>query len=1393
MLTILLRNQDLKEATIPVQLYMSVSNLGETYMLTKSPNITPPIHLTMGETKALTGKDLDCIFNTNYLTFKGTEFKENTNILKIYARDMRTGKVVSNTASITLKSVVIGAPKLLAPDNGIVIETDNPFHLFRWQGDNGGSHKATAYNYFYSLEIWRQNNNDPNVEAQRNPDFFADYLKAEQYQMLFSSYPFEIGQKYCWRVRAYDPTERTTFINEGKSEVRSFTYKHLPVPVTGLTHKIKETTRVATATWNSAEGHTKYYIEYYNPQTKKTISNTTNEPKYTLSAAPEGDYKILFRVKAQCWNDDNRQSSWTPWDTIHYTPRPHVESEYECGHKFPKVEITNYSLKTDFEEGDIVSEANGSSNYEIINCTADADSTLRGQFYLVMDAWGGTKIACDFWDTKINTDNVIITTRYRNIEIPGFVVDPDEIQRYVKSLWLDANSVATSSKIRDTIVIDEKFDYLYIADNGTLYAVVVNPDGTTNETAVHTNKSTSQCLITDGQGDSLVISQKGQVMGIQEYRTTGGNRALLNEIHRKSDSLAQWQINFISAKEQQVYAFDQIGSGNHGIFDTEEYYPKSGNYDFRYKSVESGQTDRVIVDFGSYPQADSVIFKDKYGVKLKVVDGNILTFTGVNQADTNFIYAYRGDQKIGKLFLNTYQRKIYKVVLVSVNKAKIVNINNIDEAAKIVKESLDKVYNQCAVQFEISTDEFTLNDLTTFSHGGSGILTVYNDDQKRLLSAYEKEKKMQDKTYYLFFVNNVTDKKDSLGTSVSGYMPRGYNAGFIYDGGSEHTIAHELGHGIAGLEHVFENSSNSGKTKNLMDYSFEKDAEQLWHFQWDQIQDPSRVWMKWNKAESEGENVEKKKGFFVQLGDVYDDLKVGNRFGYDDYDTKDDTNDDNVSVDLNGTTYLGVCDNKSLDDVTFVRCRNKEIEIIHFDIDTKKSVKVDGANFGEVGEYLIYAMPTNVCYGDDWKDKSNRDKLIQKHHFGSIHIDVYKNQDIEQNIYYNSKDLTDANITEMKKIFSKNLKYLVAKPDFKFEPDDNIKLLTIDKNNNNKIEHIVNNENSIVNEYKNLKSLISGNRIVLLKGAEIYDCWEFDKIDVINNTIRIPNLPKNKLEELYENHKTQDKPLVLYNHNGKSKNVSFYITKVKEKTKETGNPLRISPIDPEHKDGIVVPDLLKDEILEKIEISPDNTVYFTLKESVYNSGEEKYAKMKETCSIKGPHYYATEYETISQLIENRRKQGKMTLPLGKCGSFGSELCIEISVIEGTLKDHSASSEYIMDEKNRSLGFSDNENGKGAVVCLDDSNIRLNGETLLHEIMHAFCYEVFYDVNKEGNIMHSFASKYTDATHTSVTYMKIKVPFRHKPLAKVKTGTLEVDPSTPPMSQWKFREHIKLNN
>jgi hypothetical protein len=61
-------------------------------------------------------------------------------------------------------------------------------------------------------------------------------------------------------------------------------------------------------------------------------------------------------------------------------------------------------------------------------------------------------------------------------------------------------------------------------------------------------------------------------MGIKEYRATGGNAVLLKDYHRKSDSQAQWQINFLPDTATQIYGFDYLGSGNHGIYSGSEYF-----------------------------------------------------------------------------------------------------------------------------------------------------------------------------------------------------------------------------------------------------------------------------------------------------------------------------------------------------------------------------------------------------------------------------------------------------------------------------------------------------------------------------------------------------------------------------------------------------------------------------------------------------------------------------------------------------------------------------------------------------------------------------------------------------------------------------------------------------
>ncbi|MCQ2376362.1 MAG: C39 family peptidase [Salinivirgaceae bacterium] len=91
-------------------------------------------------------------------------------------------------------------------------------------------------------------------------------------------------------------------------------------------------------------------------------------------------------------------------------------------------------------------------------------------------------------------------------------------------------------------------------------------------------------------------------------------------------------------------------------------------------------------------------------------------------------------------------------------------------------------------------------------------------------------------------------------TVTSGYMPRGYQYGFIYkELTNARTIAHEIAHGAFHLEHTFAQSNYlapEATTDNLMDYN---GGTTLNHWQWQDVHAPKRVWLKWAQDESGAE------------------------------------------------------------------------------------------------------------------------------------------------------------------------------------------------------------------------------------------------------------------------------------------------------------------------------------------------------------------------------------------------------------------------------------------------------------------------------------------------------------------------------------------------------------
>lgn len=119
---------------------------------------------------------------------------------------------------------------------------------------------------------------------------------------------------------------------------------------------------------------------------------------------------------------------------------------------------------------------------------------------------------------------------------------------------------------------------------------------------------------------------------------------------------------------------------------------------------------------------------------------------------------------------------------------------------------------------------------------------------------------VDNETCYLFLVecgtSNQLDSNDNK-QAVGGYMPQGYQFGFIYNEyDNTRTIAHELCHGAFHLRHTFDELdfvAPEGQTDNLMDYALSQPTH-INHWQWKGIHQPKSVRFKWLQDEEGAES-----------------------------------------------------------------------------------------------------------------------------------------------------------------------------------------------------------------------------------------------------------------------------------------------------------------------------------------------------------------------------------------------------------------------------------------------------------------------------------------------------------------------------------------------------------
>ena len=412
----------------------------------------------------------------------------------------------------------------------------------------------------------------------------------------------------------------------------------------------------------------------------------------------------------------------------------------------------------------------------------------------------------------------------------------------------------------------------------SIKSVVKNPDGTitvTSTTGVTSviEKTVNDILITDKDGKQFAvpanapagnIKQTGQLAagGIPTSKNTNGMGSGGDVVEISSPD-----VSVIFSKGDGKYAFDTAPIAENGsLTKTYQTIPKKGGgtYKVNYKAIsDNPNTDVVVatVDFENGKTKKDLVFKTQNGTAIDSTqiewEDNVATLTlkkTLDFAKETIIATVKpatpkdpkeaaGKYDIaGTIDLWHLTNKKVNVTLVSVNKATIPND---------VQEELNNIYEPAGVTFNVNTANVTLDNTwgESIETSESGLLATYTSEQQ-LITTNLKQKLGSDyknDTYYVIYTDAPASKSNILG-----FMPLKRQYGFIFNKTNiVRTLAHELGHGVFGLQHPFTEYNTSTTTDLLMDYGT---GVTLSHNDWQVLHAPGLQLYPYIQGDKDGEN-----------------------------------------------------------------------------------------------------------------------------------------------------------------------------------------------------------------------------------------------------------------------------------------------------------------------------------------------------------------------------------------------------------------------------------------------------------------------------------------------------------------------------------------------------------
>ncbi|WP_299123056.1 fibronectin type III domain-containing protein [uncultured Tenacibaculum sp.] len=757
-------------------------------------------------------------------------------------------------------------PILNLPFNDNIITATNPQNiLFTWTPRHSN---VSNVQYEYTLkELWDVQN--PQASFLASVPFYQTTTHSTTLLVGPEAPQLLSGKIYGWQVRAFVSdgiNETSVFKNDGKSEIFWFKYlEDCSAPTFVISQAL--TAESVQVNWQISD-HLRYRIQYrkkgFSDDDWFEVNSYTNEGKiFNL----EANTVYEFRVGGEC-----TQLSGFAYSNIQEftTPTTDEAAYYNCG-LMPQINITNkeplpkLGVNETFTAGDFpvvtreVSGSNGTFSgwgyitlpflenikeiVDAVNIVSDAilddgndkngsESINIGKFTRIKVVFSGVSINSSYQ----LTDGVVVTDYDANW---SNIIDIDDLVDDIAGDDGDVSNYDASNLDIKDVDVD---------DSGNI--VVTTEDGET-----HVVISDKPVTITDKNGDQWTVKEDGSV---EEGKAADGG---VPNKDNTSGVASSGSVKEITSKDVRVKFIPS------GYYSTDKYNEniKSSKYKKEYEFVKTHDKKeysvlyklisdipdhendiiKAEVTFANGKTQKDVVFKTKQGVKVETTWSNdsIATLAlkrrfkfakdeilaTVKPKDSTKKYTVAGK-------LNTWhaQQKNINLTLVSVNGTPISGVG----------DRINKIYNKAGIKFNIKEDNLTLN-IKSLEVGDSDLLSHYTEDEKTIINAFKKKGTKKDQ-YYLFFLDD--DKVD-----LKGFMPLKRQFGFVFKTKDAGRIAaHELGHGIFGLKHPFDQYNASGAKEENHYLMNNGEGIAFSHMDWQKLHAPG-IQLYWFQGDEAGE------------------------------------------------------------------------------------------------------------------------------------------------------------------------------------------------------------------------------------------------------------------------------------------------------------------------------------------------------------------------------------------------------------------------------------------------------------------------------------------------------------------------------------------------------------